>query len=360
MSNNDPDNPYYSNSVIKHYNQNDQEGIIDINGNMFNIFVQQNINTITLDQIKYFYDVLYVIEIILQRDIIEQQINFNDFLTNIFTVYDNQDIYNIFIQLNQPQLIQMMWLLTFIINTGWFYVDLDPSYNPYDPNDQRTNELYNDLNNIQDIIGNNINDFINAFLQPDQFQLDTLNTIWSQIIQHQYINPNVLSDIIESHISNLFTFIHINNRFIGVDNINNFINLCISEIIPQPQPGLQLQRQRQRQRQPEEKSMSVKERWSKNIDTRKDKGRKYRPQESRKKRTEGINTRRFSQKSQQNNNNTYNTSGMKMGWGGDYTKKKRYLKAIKRNNKKYSIKKKHKKTKKRNRQKRKIVKTYKL
>jgi hypothetical protein len=384
MSNNDTDNPYYSNSVIKHYNQNDQEGIIDINGNIFNIFVQQHIDSITLDQIKYFYNALYVIEIVLQEKtglINQDQIN------DIFSIYPElRYLYNIFNEGTEKELILMMWLLTFIINTGWFYVDLDP----YDPNltlDQNVelgNNLYSDLQIIQNILFTNMDNLISDFL-PNQLNIRGLNDIWLQIIQN-IKNRKVLSDIIESHISNLFTFIHDNNNFQTVDNIIYFINLCIDEIIPQPQTGLQLQRP------PEEQYMSVKQLRPGNFGKR-PQGTNVikRIKESKAKRTEGINTRRIPQKSQQNNNNTSgmgrekisqpnnnntykNTSGMgremrkqlrsQMGIGGNYTKKKRYLKAIKRNNKKYSIKKKHKKTKKRKYTKKgniqKIVKTYKL
>jgi hypothetical protein len=351
MSNNkddDPDNPYimYDNMSVIKYDKKFDGVIIDINGNIFNIFVQEHINDITLDQIKYFYNALYVIEVILQLKLklIDSYTKYPEYPEEL------NKLYNTFYNMPNNFLILMMWWLTFIINTGWFYVDLDP-YNPLHPDFYLTEKLYKDLGIIEKLLfsNNGYNLFIN-FLKND---FDSWNYILLvniiPMIKDDIQKPKVLSSILRSHISNLFTFIHNDDKLIlDKDILDKDINNFIKNNINIFEKYINVQQPTQQPTRRNKASLKVVSR--KNLGNNEEEKRKEWINKGKQIREKKLREKRFN----------LMRDPERFPKGGDYTKKKRYLKAIKRNIKRYSIKKKHKKTKKKNRQKGKIVKTYKL
>ena len=293
----DSDNPYkfYKNTSVIKYDKKFDGEIIDIKGNIFNFIFQQNIVMFDVNNIKEVYNALFVIEIILQKNMM----NMTKIDTTFLDYYPElNNIYNIFVEQPNDILIQMLLWLTFILNTGWFYVDLE---NDQDPNSSQ--DLYKDLRHIEEILMTNMIKLFSAFIN---MEFNEWNTNWTKIIQQikgKIHNQKLLSYILDSHISNLFTFNHING-IILLENINafildcrlNFENHIVKMLTYKSSPSNTTQ------------AINARKKLSGNI----------------------TKTRRV-------------FSGIPTK-GGHYTKHK---KAIKRNKRRYSIKKKYKKTKKR-------------
>ena len=226
-----------------------------------------------------------------------------------------------------------MWWLTFIINTGWFYVDLDNNLDTINDN------LYTNLNNIETIFNQNMGQLFDIFLSD----IPQWNAQWSDIMNTLQMNipQSFFLEILDSHIYNLFNFINYGNettddnnntfwhcdRFIELEKVVLFNG--IYKNIFKHSISITPEKQRRGQRN----APIIKTKRTRVLSSLKS----------------GISSRE-SRKSRESRESREEAKGY---LGGDYTKKK---KAIKRNNKKYSIRKKHKKTKKRHIKKRKNTK----
>jgi hypothetical protein len=256
-----------------------------------------------------------------------------------------------------------LWWLTFIINTGWFYVDLDNNLDTIDVN------LYKKLNIIVNIFYQNMGQLFDNFL----LDISKWNAQWSDIMitlqRDNKIPPSFFLNILDSHICNLFNFRNYGKEmtddnnittfwscedFINDKTVDSFNRSCIyffkkSIYITQEKQG------QGRARGATQGSFTSKGQ-GRRIDAYIEgkSNRNY----SRVFQKPNINNNRFNKNLQKKEEHVgsdrFSKNTTRPGFfGGDYTKKK---KAIKRNNKKYSIRKKHKKTKKRHIKKRKNTK----
>ena len=254
-------------NYTKYENDDNAEQNININGNIFNDYVIES--DISIDEIHFFYDTVTVIEIILQErnqyilsD--EEGFAFNSLFFNVY--YENnerklklENTYNIFNQFSNNDiyiLINLLLWLTLIINTGWFYVDLD--------DDANTDELYYKLSNIEGILMNDKNNLFQSFLeiQNNSNNIDNIKNWYNnwlnsvnQMKEEIGLTNDAFQDILESHITNLFGFVSKGNfedypnpnnpnywnptEFISVETINNFERGCLDILLQSMQTSIQ-------------------------------------------------------------------------------------------------------------------------
>ena len=187
---------------------------IDIDGNLFDFVVR--LQGVNLDDIKLIYTSLSVIELVIQHQ--TEVLDYDEYFTEYCSYYGSDycqyimGLFDIFngIEIGENKfgiLIHMLWWLTFIINTGWFYADLENNLEQ-----DETNVLYQQLANIESIINKNNSVLLTTFLEGvSSRDFNKWLEIWAQTIlelKGQISDENLYLEILESHYSNLFQFSH--------------------------------------------------------------------------------------------------------------------------------------------------------
>jgi hypothetical protein len=334
------------------------------------------VNTINdLKTIKFIYTSLSVIELVIQKRF--GILNENEYFPEYFEYYGNEDycqnivnLFNIFDKIDTSILIHMLWWLTFIINTGWFYADLEENYVDVNSEKDYTNFLYQQLEYIEGILNNKNEDLLKTFFDGVLTQnFNDWLEIWYQTIlelEKGQIQPNLYLEILDSHYSNLFQFFQgepednvqtiidgskddfgkigeIYNEIIATSNKDKGFGFQYQPVIQPPErqyTGRQYTGRQYTGRQfPGQPETAWRNKYG-NIDNSDDENT---PQEYFNNMEEGGGSRgKISKKEKAIKKNKKK-----------YSIKKKYKNAIKRNKRRYSIKKKHNKTKKRNRHKQK-------